>query len=104
MAEIVSVIALAHAPGATGWLDQAPKHEQDALIEGYAEQARLLPYGPARQSSIALVGRNPENNAEMRPHLPTNPRNFGRALAVDPDWWATRGAALEARWAEWRKN
>ena len=32
MAEIVSVIALAHAPGATGWLDQAPKHEQDALI------------------------------------------------------------------------
>ena len=42
MAEIVSVIALAHAPGATGWLDQAPKHEQDALIAGYAEQARLL--------------------------------------------------------------
>ncbi len=72
--------------------------------EPLAEEARLLPYGPARQSSIALVGRNPENNAEMRPHLPTSPRNFGRALAVDPDWWATRGAALEARWAEWRKN
>ena len=36
MAEIVSVIALSHAPGATGWLDKAPKHEQDALLAGYA--------------------------------------------------------------------
>lgn len=40
MAKIVSVIALAHAPGATGWLDQAPKHEQDALLDGYADLAR----------------------------------------------------------------
>lgn len=69
-----------------------------------AEEARLLPYGPARRSSLPLVGRNPETNAEMRPHLPTAPRNFTRALAVDPDWWATRGAALETRWAEWRKS
>ncbi|HEX4928632.1 MAG TPA: hypothetical protein VFV74_11560 [Burkholderiales bacterium] len=36
MAEIVSVVALAHAPGATGWLDKAPKHEQEALLAGYA--------------------------------------------------------------------
>ena len=42
MAEIVSVLALAHAPGATGWLDKAPKHEQDALLEGYAGMARNL--------------------------------------------------------------
>jgi protocatechuate 4,5-dioxygenase beta chain len=40
MAEIVSVIALAHAPGATGWLDKAPKAEQDALLAGYAEMGR----------------------------------------------------------------
>ncbi len=40
MAEIVSVIALAHAPGATGWLDKAPKSEQDALLAGYAEMGR----------------------------------------------------------------
>ena len=52
----------------------------------------------------ALVGRNPENNAEMRPHLPTTPRNFARALAVDPDWWAQHGAELTARWEEWRKQ
>jgi protocatechuate 4,5-dioxygenase beta chain len=42
MAEIISVIALAHAPGATGWIDKAPKHEQDALLGGYAAMGRAL--------------------------------------------------------------
>ena len=42
MAEIVSVIAVAHAPGATGWLDKAPKHEQEALLSGYARMAEAL--------------------------------------------------------------
>jgi putative spermidine/putrescine transport system substrate-binding protein len=67
-----------------------------------AEEARYLPYGPARFSSIALVQPNPETQAEMRPHLPTAPPNFARALAVDPDWWAKHGAELEARWKAWR--
>lgn len=39
MADIVSITAVAHAPGATGWLDKAPKHEQDALLAGYADMA-----------------------------------------------------------------
>ena len=42
MAEIVSVIALAHAPGATGWLDKAPQHEQEGIIDGYGEMRRRL--------------------------------------------------------------
>lgn len=42
MAEIVSVIAVAHAPGATGWLDKAPQHEQDALLAGYARMGEAL--------------------------------------------------------------
>lgn len=42
MAQIVSIIALAHAPGATGWLDKAPKHEQDELLAGYARMADRL--------------------------------------------------------------
>jgi putative spermidine/putrescine transport system substrate-binding protein len=65
-----------------------------------AGQAELLPYGPARRSSIRLVGRNPE----MRRHLPTAPENFAKALAIDPDWWAANGARIEARWAEWRQS
>jgi putative spermidine/putrescine transport system substrate-binding protein len=69
-----------------------------------AEQARYLPYGPARLSSLVLVGRNPETNADTRGRLPTARQNFARALAVDPDWWAKHGPGLEARWAAWRKS
>ena len=42
MANIVSVIATSHAPGAKGWLDKAPKHEQDELLGGYARMADRL--------------------------------------------------------------
>ena len=68
-----------------------------------AEEARYLPYGPARLSSIALIRPNPENQVDMRPHLPTTPANFARALAVDPDWWARHGGELRTRWSNWRK-
>lgn len=66
-----------------------------------AEEARYLPYGPARLSAIALIGSNPENQVNMRPYLPTAPVNFSRALEVDPDWWAMHGPELQARWATW---
>ena len=69
-----------------------------------AEEARYLPYGPARFSSVALVPPNPETQADMRPHLPTAPSNFARALAVDPDWWAKHGTELEARWTAWKNQ
>jgi putative spermidine/putrescine transport system substrate-binding protein len=72
--------------------------------EPLAEMGRYLPYGPARKSAAALVGRNPETNAEMRPHLPTAPENFGRTLAIDPDWWAAHGADIQAKWDAWLKG
>ena len=68
-----------------------------------AEEARWLPYGPARLSAARNVGRNPETGMEMRPQLPTAPENFRRALGVDPDWWAKHPELL-TRWAEWRKG
>ena len=39
MASIVSVFALAHAPGVTGWLDKAPPDEQKRILAGYAAMA-----------------------------------------------------------------
>lgn len=42
MAEIVSVLALSHAPGLTGWLDKAPKAQQDSLVNGFSELGRKL--------------------------------------------------------------
>ena len=40
MAEIVSILALTHAPGVTAWLDRAPKREQEAVLAGYADMGR----------------------------------------------------------------
>jgi protocatechuate 4,5-dioxygenase beta chain len=42
MAGIVTVLAVAHAPGATGWLDKAPRHEQEALLAGYERMGASL--------------------------------------------------------------
>lgn len=42
MAEIVATVALSHAPGLTGWLDQATPEVQDSLTDGFNELGRLL--------------------------------------------------------------
>lgn len=42
MADIVSVIALAHAPGVTGWLDKAPADEQQRILAGYAAMGEIF--------------------------------------------------------------
>src|SRR5262245_53413511 len=42
MAEIVATMAMAHAPGVTGWLESAPDGEQKDIRAGYAELGRLL--------------------------------------------------------------
>jgi putative spermidine/putrescine transport system substrate-binding protein len=62
--------------------------------------ANWVPYGPARHSSIALVGNNPESGIAMRPLLPTAPENFRYAFAVDDGWWLAHGGAIASRWKE----
>lgn len=42
MAELVSTVALSHAPGLTGWLDKAPEDQQQRLIAGYNELGELV--------------------------------------------------------------
>ncbi|MEQ8787243.1 MAG: hypothetical protein RIC55_13140 [Pirellulaceae bacterium] len=42
MAQIVSVMALAHAPGVTGWLAEAPEQEQKDIVAGYRAMGRML--------------------------------------------------------------
>jgi putative spermidine/putrescine transport system substrate-binding protein len=69
---------------------------------GLAGVADWVPYGPARRSAVALVGRNPETGAAMRPLLPTAPENFATAFAVDDAWWQAHGAAIAPRWEAWK--
>ena len=35
MAEFVSIMAMAHAPGVTGWLEACPAADQEAIRAGY---------------------------------------------------------------------
>jgi putative spermidine/putrescine transport system substrate-binding protein len=70
--------------------------------QALADEARWLPYGPARRSAVALVGPHPERGIRMQPHLPTAPENLPYAFAVNPDWWKLNGADIEKRWRAWR--
>jgi putative spermidine/putrescine transport system substrate-binding protein len=67
-----------------------------------AAQAQLIAYGPMRKSALALVGKHPVIDVEMKEFLPTAPDNFKKALKLDDAWWSTNGAELQKRFAEWR--
>lgn len=42
MAHLVATLGIAHAPGATAWIDKCPPQEQEAVRAGYAEVARRI--------------------------------------------------------------
>ena len=66
-----------------------------------AEQARLLPYGPARRSAAQLATKHASLDIDLTNYVPTNTRNFKRALRVDERWWETHGARLRERFTAW---
>jgi putative spermidine/putrescine transport system substrate-binding protein len=69
-----------------------------------AAQAALIAYGPMRKSAIALVGKNPSIDIEMKAYLPTAPDNFRKALRFDEGWWNGHGGELAARFQTWREQ
>ena len=69
-----------------------------------AAQAELIAYGPMRKSAIALVGKHPSIDIEMKGFLPTAPDNFKKALKFDEVWWKEHGEALETRFKTWREQ
>jgi len=66
-----------------------------------ADVAAWVGYGPARRSSLSLVGRNPEFDTDMTPFLPTLPAHFVTAFAMDEEWWQLHGPDIEPRWQVW---
>jgi len=69
-----------------------------------AAQAELIAYGPMRKSAVALVGRHPEIDVEMKPYLPTTPENFQLALKFDEAWWTEHGGEIGKRFKTWREQ
>ncbi len=66
-----------------------------------AAVAAFVPYGPARRSSSAFLGKNPDG-PDMRPYLPT--AHFATAFAVDDQWWFQNGARIDSRWRMWQTS
>ncbi len=66
-----------------------------------ADQASYIPYGPARRSSTALVGKHAELGIEMGPFMPTSPENAKTTLIYNYDWWAAHRDRLDERFQEW---
>jgi putative spermidine/putrescine transport system substrate-binding protein len=66
-----------------------------------AHAAEWVPYGPARHSSLKLVGKNPEFGIPMRSYLPTANENFGTAFPIDDGWWLIHGASIDVQWQAW---
>lgn len=56
--------------------------------ERLAEQAKYISYGPARRSANERVWKHAATGIDMRPHLPTYPPNFERAIRKDHEWYA----------------
>ncbi len=66
-----------------------------------ADQAKFISYGPARKSSIALVGKHAKLGIDMKPHMPTNPKNAKTTLIFNYVWWADHRAELDERFNAW---
>lgn len=60
-----------------------------------AEQARHIPYGPVRRSSLA------ELDADERANLPTERGNFANAFRINAGWWAEHFEQINNRFEEW---
>lgn len=93
-----------------GWIipKRAP-HLNDALnfvrfatdTQRLADQARYIPYGPARRSSASLVGTHAELGIDMKPFMPTSVENAKTALIYNYDWWAQHRDDVDRRFEIW---
>jgi putative spermidine/putrescine transport system substrate-binding protein len=67
-----------------------------------ADQAKWIAYGPARKSSLPLVGTyHDKPDVDMKVHMPNAAENSANAIQIDFLWWADHQEELNQRWAAW---
>jgi putative spermidine/putrescine transport system substrate-binding protein len=62
---------------------------------------KLLPFGPARRSSLPLVGLYKDGKTDLRPYMPTNPDHMKNAVASSYDFWVDHDTELTERFNAW---
>lgn len=91
-----------------GWV--VPKGKMDKVkdylrfatdSQRLADQAKYISYGPARNSSAAMVTTHAETGIDMKPHMPTYGPNFQTAIPKDDEFWADNGDELAQRFNAW---
>ncbi|QPC44184.1 ABC transporter substrate-binding protein [Kaustia mangrovi] len=71
------------------------------LPDRMAEQARHIPYGPARRSAMTRIGLHPVTMAPMREQLPTASHRLDTAIWQDSEWYARTEALRHRLFREW---
>ncbi len=69
--------------------------------ERLAELATRAGYAPARPSAIALVGKHPTANVDMKQYMMTNPENLTNAQRIDAQFWSDNLDDLKERFNAW---
>lgn len=63
--------------------------------QSLAAQARYIPYGPLRRSSLGLL------EPAVKVNLPTGPDNLEQMFQTDAAWWAEHLPELQTRFERW---
>ena len=67
--------------------------------EQLANQASWISYGPARASSVALIGGyHADPSINMADHMPTAPANLKSHILMNPDYWADNQDEINEKW------
>ena len=91
-----------------GWAIPAGGQHKDEVLEfvkyatdtqRLADQAKYISYGPARNSSLPLVGKHAELGIDMGPHMPTKYADQG--FLTNFQWWADNRDELNERFEAW---
>jgi len=61
-----------------------------------ARQAELVGYGPVNLTALNHVSEN------VRPQLPTFPKNWEVSFVVDAEWWSANEQQVKTRWLSWK--
>jgi len=83
-------------------------HASSAIAN--AEQAKYIPYGPMRKSSIDIIKKGEPwfikygGDIDIMPHMPTHPKVLKKAVIGNPEWWADNGAEVNERFGVWKGN
>ena len=85
MAEFVSIMGMAHAPGVTGWIDACPPDDRAAIQQGYTELGRIM-----AEAVLGQAGRFDVMSSLPVPAFPGGAAFRAPLLTLAMTWFSLR--------------